>query len=111
MLQRSLNRSITDMQDQATAAKLVKEIKCRCVTLEGDDFNPGGTLTGGSRRSGGAQDAAFSEFWYLQNVCKGCTNCANSATARSTALQWCPGCDVSKGWIRSHIACGRFQWC
>ena len=24
----------------------------RCITLEGDDFNPGGTLTGGSRNRG-----------------------------------------------------------
>jgi structural maintenance of chromosome 2 len=24
----------------------------RCITLEGDDFNPGGLLTGGSRGSG-----------------------------------------------------------
>lgn len=41
-------------KDQKTAAKLVRDIRCRCVTLEGDDFNPGGTLTGGSRKSGGA---------------------------------------------------------
>ena len=26
----------------------------RCITLEGDDFNPGGTLTGGSRGKGGS---------------------------------------------------------
>ena len=31
----------------------MRETGYRCVTLEGDDFNPGGTLTGGSRRSGG----------------------------------------------------------
>ena len=41
------------LQDQESAAKLVRETGYRCVTLEGDDFNPGGTLTGGSRRSGG----------------------------------------------------------
>ena len=26
----------------------------RCITLDGDDFNPGGTLTGGSRAKGGS---------------------------------------------------------
>lgn len=41
--------------DAATARKLAfsDEVRTRTVTLEGDDFNPGGLLTGGSR-SGGA---------------------------------------------------------
>jgi structural maintenance of chromosome 2 len=38
-------------QDPGTAKKLAfsREVASRCVTLDGDDFNPGGTLTGGSR--------------------------------------------------------------
>ncbi|PNH09256.1 Structural maintenance of chromosomes protein 2-1 [Tetrabaena socialis] len=38
-------------QDAGTAKKLAfsREVNMRCVTLEGDDFNPSGTLTGGSR--------------------------------------------------------------
>ncbi len=38
-------------QDTGSAKKLAftKEVNTRCVTLDGDDFNPGGTLTGGSR--------------------------------------------------------------
>lgn len=37
--------------DAGTAKKLAfaADVKTRCVTLDGDDFNPGGTLTGGSR--------------------------------------------------------------
>ena len=36
------------MQDSATAKKLAfhKDVHTRCITLEGDDFNPGGLLTG-----------------------------------------------------------------
>ena len=35
-------------QDAATAKALAfhREVRTRCITLEGDDFNPGGTLTG-----------------------------------------------------------------
>ncbi len=35
-------------QDQGTAKKLAfhKDVHARCVTLEGDDFNPSGLLTG-----------------------------------------------------------------
>ncbi|BDA47769.1 Structural maintenance of chromosomes protein 2 [Coccomyxa sp. Obi] len=41
-------------KDAATAKSLAfhKEVHTRCVTLEGDDFNPSGTLTGGSRSTG-----------------------------------------------------------
>lgn len=37
--------------DSTTAKKLAfhKDVASRCVTLDGDDFNPSGTLTGGSR--------------------------------------------------------------
>ncbi|KAK9829006.1 hypothetical protein WJX72_003368 [[Myrmecia] bisecta] len=40
-------------KDSATAKSLAfnKDVRTRCVTLEGDDFNPGGTLTGGSRNN------------------------------------------------------------
>jgi structural maintenance of chromosome 2 len=40
-------------QDSATAKKVAfsKDTAARSVTLEGDDFNPGGTLTGGSRKN------------------------------------------------------------
>lgn len=39
-------------QDSATAKKLAfdKNVERRCVTLEGDDFNPKGLLTGGARQ-------------------------------------------------------------
>ncbi|KXZ47638.1 hypothetical protein GPECTOR_34g797 [Gonium pectorale] len=38
-------------QDSGTAKRLAfsREVNMRCVSLEGDDFNPAGTLTGGSR--------------------------------------------------------------
>eukprot|EP00878_Enallax_costatus_P012275 GHUV01012822.1.p1 GENE.GHUV01012822.1~~GHUV01012822.1.p1 ORF type:complete len:987 (+),score=463.32 GHUV01012822.1:251-3211(+) len=41
-------------QDSGTAKKLAfaKEVNQRCITLEGDDFNPNGLLTGGSRGAG-----------------------------------------------------------
>eukprot|EP00775_Hariotina_reticulata_P003904 gene3904-4158_t len=43
-------------QDAGTAKKLAfaREVGQRCITLEGDDFNPGGLLTGGSRGAGGS---------------------------------------------------------
>ena len=36
------------LQDSSTAKTLAfhKEVRTRCITLEGDDFNPGGLLTG-----------------------------------------------------------------
>ena len=36
-------------------------VQTRCVTLDGDDFNPGGTLTGGSRAAGGSLLARLAE--------------------------------------------------
>ncbi len=36
-------------------------VQTRCVTLDGDDFNPGGTLTGGSRATGGSLLARLAE--------------------------------------------------
>ena len=38
-------------QDSGTAKKLAysREVHQRCITLQGDDFNPSGLLTGGSR--------------------------------------------------------------
>lgn len=38
------------VQDSNTAKALAfnKDVRSRCVTLEGDDFNPSGTLTGDS---------------------------------------------------------------
>lgn len=51
-------------QDSATAKKLAfaREINTRCITLEGDDFNPGGTLTGGSRNNSGRLLARLHEL-------------------------------------------------
>ncbi|KAI8462562.1 MAG: structural maintenance of chromosomes protein 2 [Monoraphidium minutum] len=48
-------------QDAATAKKLAfsREVERRCVTLEGDDFNPKGLLTGGARQQ--ARDPAASD--------------------------------------------------
>ena len=39
-----------ELQDSSTAKALAfhKEVRTRCITLEGDDFNPGGLLTGPS---------------------------------------------------------------
>jgi structural maintenance of chromosome 2 len=36
------------LQDAVTARTLAfsREVRTRCVTLDGDDFNPSGTLTG-----------------------------------------------------------------
>ena len=34
----------------------------RCITLDGDDFNPGGTLTGGSRSKGSSVLARLHEL-------------------------------------------------
>jgi structural maintenance of chromosome 2 len=36
------------LQDTGTAKKLAfaREVNTRCITLEGDDFNPSGLLTG-----------------------------------------------------------------
>lgn len=44
----------TPQQDAGTAKKLAfaREVSTRCITHDGDDFNPGGTLTGGSRNKG-----------------------------------------------------------
>lgn len=52
------------MQDSATAKKLAfaREVNTRCITLEGDDFNPGGTLTGGSRNNSGRLLARLHEL-------------------------------------------------
>lgn len=43
-------------KDAGTAKKLAfsRDVNTRCITLDGDDFNPGGTLTGGSRNKGGS---------------------------------------------------------
>ncbi|KAL4421732.1 hypothetical protein ABPG77_002348 [Micractinium sp. CCAP 211/92] len=51
-------------KDSATAKKLAfaREINTRCITLEGDDFNPGGTLTGGSRNNSGRLLARLHEL-------------------------------------------------
>jgi structural maintenance of chromosome 2 len=48
--------SLYVLQDSATAKRLAfsREVGSRCITLDGDDFNPSGTLTGGSRRKGGS---------------------------------------------------------
>jgi structural maintenance of chromosome 2 len=52
------------LQDSGTAKKLAfaREVNTRCITLEGDDFNPGGTLTGGSRNKGGSVLARLHEL-------------------------------------------------
>lgn len=41
-------RSLHDMQDADVAKSLAfsQEVRTRCITLQGDDFNPSGTLTG-----------------------------------------------------------------
>ena len=37
-------------QDGTSAETLVKQLRARCVTRDGDDYNPAGTLTGGSNK-------------------------------------------------------------
>ncbi len=51
-------------KDAGTAKKLafMREVATRCITLEGDDFNPGGTLTGGSRAKGASVLARLHEL-------------------------------------------------
>jgi structural maintenance of chromosome 2 len=41
------------LQDGNTAKKVAfaREVSARCVSLEGDDYNPGGLLTGGARNT------------------------------------------------------------
>lgn len=40
-------------QDAGTAKTLAfhKDVRTRCITLDGDDFNPAGTLTGGPQEN------------------------------------------------------------
>lgn len=62
------------LQDAGTAKKLAfsREVNTRCITLEGDDFNPGGTLTGGSRNKGGSGACAAAcgrqERWHAWHL-------------------------------------------
>jgi len=43
-----MDRMRWHLQDASTAKALAfnKDVRTRCITLDGDDFNPGGTLTG-----------------------------------------------------------------
>ena len=51
-------------QNVGSAKKLAfsREVNTRCITLDGDDFNPGGTLTGGSRNKGSSVLARLHEL-------------------------------------------------
>jgi structural maintenance of chromosome 2 len=48
---RASARVVWAPQDSATARRLAfdREVHCRCVTLEGDDFNPAGAAWGAER--------------------------------------------------------------
>ena len=48
------------LQDSNTAKALAfnKDVRSRCVTLEGDDFNPSGTLTGAHQMQAARQESA-----------------------------------------------------
>jgi structural maintenance of chromosome 2 len=51
--------------DRETATRIAfgpRDARARCVTRAGDDFNPGGTLTGGSRAAGGRVLAALGKL-------------------------------------------------
>lgn len=52
------------VQDASTAKALAfnKDVRTRCITLDGDDFNPGGTLTGYLLH--------VSQIWYSISVSK-----------------------------------------
>ena len=71
------------LQDSGTAKKLAfaREVNTRCITLEGDDFNPGGTLTGGSRNKGGSVLARLHELAAAEEALAG----AQAALAQSQA--------------------------
>ena len=66
------------VQDSGTAKALAfhKEVATRCITLDGDDFNPGGLLTG---------------FPFLLLICLQSTHEAQSMSAQSHVSGNCIG--------------------
>lgn len=60
-------------QDAATAKQLAysREVATRCITLEGDDFNPSGLLTGGSRSRGAPLLARVAQLAEVEEAVEG----------------------------------------
>lgn len=60
-------------QDAATAKQLAysRQVATRCITLEGDDFNPSGLLTGGSRNRGAPLLARVARLAEIEAVMEG----------------------------------------
>ena len=58
------SQSVRAPQDPATAKRVAfdRAVQTRCITIEGDDFNPGGTLTGGSRTGGSSVLARLAQL-------------------------------------------------
>ena len=75
--------------DAATARALAfapdPGARARCVTLDGDDFNPGGTLTGGSRPSGGSILARLAELAEAEAALAAATAALRDARAAAEA--------------------------
>ena len=72
-----------ELQDSSTAKALAfhKEVRTRCITLEGDDFNPGGLLTGMSAFT--VTTLLWHHFWVL--CCANSHYAALHGTANSSS--------------------------
>lgn len=78
-------------QDAATAKRLAfsREVASRCITLDGDDFNPSGTLTGGSRAKGG------DVLTKVQALCE----------AEATLQKHCAALDAAQAELKVRLLC------
>ncbi len=52
---------ITDSAQTAQALTFDPELRAKCVTLEGDSYDPSGTLRGGSRKKEGMMLAVLKQ--------------------------------------------------
>lgn len=88
-------------QDAASAKKLAftKEVNTRCVTLDGDDFNPGGTLTGGSRNKNSSGETLF---WLLNRFAGRAGTLTVLTPLYFIPLQCSPS---SMLWLRPRLSC------
>eukprot|EP00884_Botryococcus_braunii_P016555 jgi/Botrbrau1/3583/Bobra.0078s0035.1 len=75
-------------QDSGTAKALAfnKDVRTRCITLEGDDFNPAGTLTGGSRNTGSSVLAQLHALADAEAELAGHEEALNSALAAQAQM-------------------------
>ena len=92
------------MQDAGTAKKLAfsREVGQRCITLEGDDFNPSGLLTGGSRAASRSLLNALHDLGAQEAELAGHKEAMEGADRELRALagaakehrRWAGGCDA-----------------